>query len=43
MKGIEGTALCCAEQLVEELKVGGKADLSKEQVLVTATVPAASV
>ena len=43
VKAAEGTELCCAEQLVEELKVGGKADASEEQVVVSATAPAACV
>ena len=42
-KAAEGTVLCCAEQLVKELKVGGQADVSEEQALVTATALAANV
>lgn len=43
VKATDGAVLCCAEQLVEELKVGRKAHAGEEQVLVTATVPADSV
>lgn len=42
-KAAEGTVLCCAKQLEKELKVGGQADVSEQQALVTATALAASV